>query len=211
LDVATGKEARSLKAGPYVRSLAFSPDGRQLATTGSRLCLWDVATSQMLREFKGHSIGVSSVAFSPDGRTLLSGGFDAAMRLWDVASGKETRQFRHPSRKKYPLPVEAVGYLPGGERLVSRALGGVRVWEVSTGKVLRTFMSGHSDDACGPMAVSPDGRVLALEVEESSFATVRLWDVASGKELHRLGKREDRGFAHAGLSFAFSPDGKFLA
>jgi WD40 repeat protein len=88
-----GQPVRTLgDGGGFVLSVAFSPDGRLLASGGcqggyvnDRLQLWDVSSGQRLRLFQGHIQCVNSVAFSPDGRLLASGSDDNTIQLWDIS------------------------------------------------------------------------------------------------------------------------------
>ena len=73
----------------YINSIAFSPDGAQLATASSDSTarLWDARTGAELRRLEGHTHNINSIAFSPDGALLATGSWDSTARLWDVRKG----------------------------------------------------------------------------------------------------------------------------
>jgi len=182
-----------------VYSVAFSPDGRLLASGSSdwTIRLWDVGTGQVVRTLSRHTDSVYSVAFSPDGRLLASGSWDRTIRLWDVGTGQVVRTL-----SGHTYSVSSVAFSPDGRLLASGSDDRtIRLWDVGTGQVVRT-LSGHTY-LVNSVAFSPDGRLLA---SGSSDRTIRLWDVGTGQLVRTLSGHTDWV-----RSVAFSPDGRLLA
>ena len=121
---------RARVAGPGV-NVAFSPDGRRLATGGEEntVKIWDVQNGRELQTLRGHNGDVYTVAFSPDddGRWVASAGEDSAVKVWDSRTGKLVRSFRgHTS------VVTSVAFSPDGRRLVSGSRDHtVKVWDLT--------------------------------------------------------------------------------
>jgi WD40 repeat protein len=186
-DARTGALVRHV-AATWQRDIALSPDGRCLAwpvadesvkysdpvqrnaiITGSRLRCYDLAANQFVDRFPAFPGDAWALWFTPDGKGLITIDYrDAAVRVWDVAAGKEQRSFQ-----AVPDALKASRHV---------------IWHTS---------------------LSPDGRTLAVTYQpERGFVattTVRLFDVATGKETHELG-----GHFYYVSSMAFSADGKTL-
>jgi RNA polymerase sigma factor (sigma-70 family) len=181
-----------------VRSLAFSPDGKVIASGSQKntIRLWDADTGQELKVLTGHGNGVVGLCFSPDGKTLASSSWDTSIRLWDVAGGNEVRRIDPQAGV-----VNSVAFSPDGKALLSaHGDGTARLGDAATGTELRQFQ-GHQG-AVEVAAFSRDGKMIATGSQDNS---ARLWDAATGKELRKL-----EGHTARVRGVAFSPDGKRL-
>jgi WD40 repeat protein/tRNA A-37 threonylcarbamoyl transferase component Bud32 len=149
-----------------------------------------------MRVLRGHKGPVSCLALTRDGRWLASGGEDGRVFVRDVAAAEPARELRHPGR------VSAVAVSPDGRHVASCGGPSLRLWEVSTGREVRTFARAPGP-ALRTVALSPDGKRLA---GADAAGGVRLWDVEGGGQLATL-----EGHAGAVTSVTFSPDGDLLA
>jgi WD40 repeat protein len=210
-DLATGKLVRTFEGHTdELRGLAFSPDGKFVLSGAfdKTARLWVVETGKEARRFVGHERALRQVALSPDGKRALTSSLDGTARVWDVANGKEICRF-----EDHNADVLAVAFTPDSRFAVS---GGAdmtaRLWDAATGKEVRRF-TGHTS-VVFHLAVSPNGRSLLTagglrSVREGSYAPcgedqeVRLWDLASGAEVHRFG-----GHSSSVVGVCFGPDGK---
>jgi eukaryotic-like serine/threonine-protein kinase len=195
-------ERLALHRPDEVLALAFSPDGRTLATTSKVIELWDLPQGHLRATLKGHASDINMVAFSPDGNKLASASDDHLAKIWDPHTGEELATLRGHSDK-----VLALAFAPDGRRVATCGYDGtVKLWSLETlgaGREIRPSMTlKHSTRTFG-VAFSPDGRMVASTGKDR---TVRLWDAVSGKLRATL-----EGHKDALTPVAFSPNGKLLA
>ncbi len=198
----------------YVNSVAFSPDGKRLASGGSaneqgklvgEAKVWDAQSGQVLLTIKRQPGGVNSVVFSPDGKRLASAaGDDKTVKVWDAQTGQELLSFKGHSNA-----VNSVVFSPDGKRLASASWDGtVKVWDAQTDPKPLT-LKGAATSSIASVAFSPDGKRLASGgggPRGSGPGALQVWDAQTGQEIVTL-----QGHTAKVTTVAYSPDGKRLA
>lgn len=172
VDADSGLEIVSLGGHKdIIQSLRFSPDGRRLAAGSYQwVTVWNLPTGSLVKTFNGHNDQVTSIAVSSDGNTAYSGSRDGTIRVWNLADGKQIRQWSHPG-PVLALALDDAGK-PGAEaRLFSGAQDGiVRVWNAADGKE-RAALKGHSGPVLGLLYRGSTGGLVSV----SADGTGRLW------------------------------------
>ncbi|MVO90522.1 hypothetical protein GPA10_38680 [Streptomyces sp. p1417] len=192
--VATGRVRHVLHTQSGFDELAFSPDGRTLATRidDEGVRLWDVAHGKPRITLTGRTKDVSELVFSPDGKTLAAA-TENGVGLWDVGTGK----LRTMLTGRYET-ADAMAFSPDGRTLATNGTDGkMWLWDTATGKA-RSSLPGGAE----VLTFSPDGRTLAA----GGFGAVQLWDAPTGKLRATLAGHTDRTNV-----MRFSPDGRTLA
>jgi WD40 repeat protein len=183
------------QAGDYVRKLAYAPDGKTLVSAGREIRVWDAATGRERLHFGHDNNGMATFVITPDSRWIVHTEPGGAVRLRDLTTGQVVRTFTASRQPTYALAVAPDGtcVVAGGED------HDLHVWDVATGAERRRLSAPPGFNT--EVAFAPDGHTLAALAGREG--TLRLWQVADGKELRSL-----KGF---GGPLAFAPDGKLLA
>ena len=203
-----------------VLSVAWSPDAKRLVTGSSdgTAKVWEVSREGLQERWslsaQETGSGVVGVAFSPDGTRVMAG--DAgitAVKVWDLGPAGDAEWTNLPA-----AGTPAAEFTPDGRRVVTTSSQGadfesgraLTIWDLKTGRDLRTI--GPATDFLRFFAfdVSPDGESIALgggSIKDylGGASAVRVWDASTGEEIYRIGHRLDVN------EVAFSPDGKYLA
>ncbi|MFI6520565.1 WD40 repeat domain-containing serine/threonine protein kinase [Spirillospora sp. NPDC050679] len=185
-ELGTGRVLRTISRTGWVSALAFSPDGRRLASSTSStgaLYLWDAASGRILVNVRtGGDFGLNSLAYSPDGRTIA--GANPGAHLFDAATGRKLAGFDLGNSG-----VSAVAFSPDGRTV---AVGVDGYYNKPPGSTVQLFdartlrkrgqLVGHRKGVTG-VAFSPDGKRLASSATDM---TLRIWDPASRRLLRTI-------------------------
>jgi WD40 repeat protein/serine/threonine protein kinase len=196
--------AYRLALSSVASSLAFSPDGTQIASGhfSGEINIWNSATGERLQTLKGHENPVFSIDFSTDGKRMASRAYE--VKLWDTATWTELMSLSDRETDDPHLTgIESwVTFSPDGRQIASAGGwdGQIKIWNAVTGQ--RTLSIKGHDYWAHCVSFSPDGRLLASGGDNH----VKLWDTQTGSNVMTL-----RGHEAPVYSISFSPDGKCLA
>jgi WD40 repeat protein len=208
-DARTGKERHTLYGHTgQVSTLAFSPDGRFLVSASldgrdRSMSLWDVATGKEVRQFRGAPYGARDLFFTLDGKWLVSGHGALPARVWNVATGKVSRE------------------LAGRHRIMGLSGDGKQVVAIGYDRMLRHWDVGTWKETTTPATQLPTVYFALLAPGARQFLNLdyrtgqlTLWDVERGVMLRPIGEPLGtvRNFRYRTQGFAdFTPDGRMVA
>lgn len=181
-----------------VYALAFSPDGRRMATASDdqTIQIHEVPTGKLLQKLSGHTDQIYVLSFGPNGEKLVAASQDKAVVVWDLQTAKPQYWRGHSD------VVVGVTWSRGGKYIASASDDTtVRIWDATSGEASHT-LTGHKD-MVNTVAFSPDEKYLASGSYDN---TVKIWNVSHGSLLRTL--PEARSFI---WDLDFSPDGRLLA
>jgi WD40 repeat protein len=178
---------------------AFSPDGRRLATVGTQKTgkVWDLETGQLVLRLRGHRRQMGPVVYSDDGRRIATGSLDGTAKIWDAQTGQELLTLQMDPQRGYALTglsngVACLVFDAKGERLLTGGGDGkARIWEVATGRLLRTLDPGEKTTTIEGCFL-PDPRYVITDADKR----IQIWEVSSGRLVAQVtGRGACRGAA----------------
>ncbi len=192
----------------FVTGVAFSPDGHHVASSSldGTIMVWETDSGAVVQTLWGHAVGVWGVDFRRDGRRLASVGADRTIKLWDLpmlALGSALHG-GGPAVRQAALSSDGtrLAVLRGESGLSSPQT--TEVWDVTGQRSILSDSAGSGPG--GALAISPDGRLVAVPGSQSPDETIRVLDTDDGKVRWTLS-----GASSSIVAMAFSPDGRRLA
>lgn len=192
-------------------SVAWSPDGKYLATSGAEtIRIWNVSSrreEEVLRDTDGKEHSPQEIAWSHDGKYIASGSNNGEIVIWKVGSGERVLVL-----KGHSAVITSLAWSADGKRLVSSSYDkNVRLWDTVTGNEVYVF-KGHTGFVQA-VVWSPDGKKLA---SAGNDGTVRFWDVESGGQEQSIGANVKPGgpqspFSGIVFSLTWNIDGSTIA
>jgi WD40 repeat protein len=183
-DWAARQAVNEFRAHPgMVYGLAFSPDGKLLATGGNDqlIHLWEAGTTNQIATYQGHEAEIWSLDFSKDGQFLVSASEDGTAKLWSVKSGARKSESFALSPESNPM-----GFLPDGTALVSKDNGQAvtRLWSLPDGQLIRSNTWHQIEEEGCPSAIFLPANQRVAGV--TTNGTVHWWNLTTGEHLSSI-------------------------
>lgn len=199
-EVATGREVREFAGQPWPQTLAMSPDGRWLVSAAPGVTVRNSAIGTIVTTLTTDD--ADALVFSPDGRWLAAnpGVFPnpgGSLVVWDTKTWAVAASVKPERNPHFGAPVQWIAF--GGSESAQNTLGYAQSLKFSAEGRTQTVWYGAN-----PLAVSPDGKLLA-QLGQQSFSYVELWDINSGQKMQSFAAHK-----MATSSLAFSRDGQWL-
>jgi WD40 repeat protein len=212
--------------GEFYYAVAFSPDGKKVATLDMRVIqIWDTDSGKELQRIVGDfgnvlhggSLHSYALVFSPDGKKIAQIGKGKIAQILDIDSGKIVQTIQG-----HEGPLQSITFSPDGTKLVTSSYDKTaRIWDADTGKELQK-LEGHTGfvlsaiflpngkevltrGSSGPITITQTVNGITETFDAADDRTARIWDADSGKELRQLEGYKDHG------TVALSPDGTKFA
>ena len=185
----------------FVRSVAFSPDGKKIVTTSldKTARIWDAESGKELKKIQYYDsesrIVADSADFSPDGKQIVTASGHNIAKIWDAESGEELQKIESNTFKN----ITSAAFSPDGKKIVTSAGEVTQLWDAESGEELQKW--GNTSGEVGAANFSPCGKKI-VRMGYWDGGVVIIYDTESGKALKTF---------EAGFGFdkaAFSPDGK---
>jgi WD40 repeat protein len=186
-DAQSGQPVRSFAGGAGINTIiAFSPDGRYLATSGGEnriVSVWDVTNDrEPIWSLRGQTDALPVVAYSPDGRLLAVASVDQTVRILDALTGRAVRTLRG-----HRAMLGSVAFSPDSRQLATAGNDAiVKIWDL-------TDLETNAGPECVPLGIHPRGVLsLAFNPDSASLASagsdgiIRFWNATTGRQPHPL-------------------------
>ena len=183
-DVATGRLLLTARSGDLITGLAFSPDGRRLATStqpgfsNPEAVVWDLEGGRAGHEYRGLTGQIQSTRFSPDGKLVAALAHDWQIGVWDVSSGFLRHVFMAP--RGISADNGAIAISQDSSRLAFTSRNDARLWDLKTGQQIKTWKL--ADGLADAIAFDSKGRLLSCRMETLSGEPGAMWNIPSDED-----------------------------